>query len=278
VAGVTVALFTAVYLKVEVLEVRVPRSWNGSWEAVSVQVLPPASRVWLAAMVVVALVIAPVPEEVVTAAPDPSPNVSLSKFQAVLPPKLPVPSRRNVPPVIFMVPLPVTFPPFTVMFPVPERVPEEAVRSPATVKLVFAVTEPAIERLLNVNTLLLTIEPPVMVIVPAVGARVLVAFTVSAPLTEKEDAGCELGVSEMVSPLNVRVPAFVIPHPVVDMVTVPPEAESEPLPPTESVPETEKLAEVVIEAEAEIARAEKLRVPAFTIEAVPCIVTLPPGA
>ena len=68
------------------------------------------------------------------------------------------------------------FPPFTF-------------KVPLTEKLAEVVVVPVTVRLLKVRTLLLTIDPPVIVMVPAVGAKVLLAFTVKAPLTEKLEVG-----------------------------------------------------------------------------------------
>ena len=70
--------------------------------------------------------------------------------------------------------------------------PVPTVKAPLTPKLLAVVTvaELAIERLLKVNVPELTMELPLfMVIVPAVGAKVLRALTVNAPLTENELVG-----------------------------------------------------------------------------------------
>ena len=96
-----------------------------------VQVLPLASKVWLAAMVRILLtVIPPAPVAVVVVAPAPSPKVRLLNVQAVAPPKFPAVSTRNVPPVKLIAPFPVTSPPLTVRLEVPDKVPAVMVKSP----------------------------------------------------------------------------------------------------------------------------------------------------
>jgi len=63
---------------------------------------------------------------------------------------------------------------------------------------------------------------PVIVIVPAVGASVCDALTVSRPETPKFAVGCVDGVPAIVKPLNVNVPPLVIVQPVPFNETVPP--------------------------------------------------------
>ena len=60
---------------------------------------------------------------VVVATPIPSPICRFLKFQSVFPPKLPVPSKRKVPLVRLMMPLPVASPPLTLIEFVPASVP-----------------------------------------------------------------------------------------------------------------------------------------------------------
>ena len=110
--------------------------------------------------------------------------------------------------------------------------------------------------------MLLTIEPPIIVMVPAVGARVLLAFTVKAPETEKDDVGWAEGVSEIVRPLKTNVLELVIPQPVVAIVIVPPDGEKlAEEAPTARVPLTEKLELVVTVAPAATVRLLKVSVP-----------------
>ena len=78
-------------------------------------------------------------------------------------------------------------------------VPVEAVKLPETlsvlliVKSLAVVAVPETVRLLKTRLVvappLLTMEPPVIVIVPSVGAKVLPLLTVKAPLTKKLDVG-----------------------------------------------------------------------------------------
>lgn len=118
------------------------------------------------------------------------------------------------------------------------------VKVPFTVKLLDVVTvaEPAIARLLNVSTPELTIdEPSFMVMVLAVGARVLELFTVNAPATLNELEGCVLGVSAIVKPLNTSVPELEIVQLAVLSVIVPPVGERLPLTPIVKTPFTVQL-------------------------------------
>src|SRR3989344_3578271 len=83
-----------------------------------------------------ATVMLPAPVLVEVAAPAPSPKVRFAKVQPVAPPKLPVPSKRKVPSVRFINPLPVTLPPMTERFFVPDKVPAVIVKLPLEVALV----------------------------------------------------------------------------------------------------------------------------------------------
>jgi hypothetical protein len=83
---------------------------------------------------------------------------------------------------------------------------------------------PAIVKPLKVSVPLFVIPHPVpvIVIVPAVGVSVVLAFTVSVPLTEKFAEGCVVGVTAIVKPLKVSTLLFVIAHAVPAIVMVPP--------------------------------------------------------
>ena len=74
-----------------------------------------------------------------------------------------------------------------------ERLPPETFRVALTVKSEEVVVAPVIVRLLKTRLVvappLLTIEPPVKVIVPEVGARVIPVLTVNVPDTEKLAVG-----------------------------------------------------------------------------------------
>ena len=72
----------------------------------------------------------------------PVPKIRVLKDQAVVPPKLPVPVRVNIPPVRFMVPLPVALPPETFIFWVPSKEPAVTVRFPDTSTVAFGVQSP----------------------------------------------------------------------------------------------------------------------------------------
>jgi len=73
------------------------------------------------------------------------------------------------------------------------RLPPETFKVPLTVKSLEVEVVPLTVKLLKTKLVvalpLLTIEPPVMVIVPSVGAKVLPLLTVKAPETEKLDVG-----------------------------------------------------------------------------------------
>ena len=73
------------------------------------------------------------------------------------------------------------------------RLPPETFSVLLTVKSLEVLGLPVIVRLLKTKLLvdppLLTIEPPVKVIVPSVGAKVLPLLIVKAPLTEKSFVG-----------------------------------------------------------------------------------------
>ena len=67
--------------------------------------LLPASKTWFEATVKAPFAVtSPLPEALEVAEPLPSPKVKLLKVQLPLPPKLPVPSTKNVPPVRLIVP------------------------------------------------------------------------------------------------------------------------------------------------------------------------------
>ena len=150
---------------------------------------------------------------------------------------------------------------------------------PATEKLLELVVMPAKVRLLKTKLFvappLLAIEPPVMVMVPAVGAKVLPELTVKAPATEKLAEGWLVGVPAMVKPANVRILLLVIPQPVPAKVMVPVGInDCEAL--TVKVPEIEKLAEGCEEGVPSIVSPLKVSVPLLTMfQLVPVIVTVP---
>ena len=113
-----------------------------------------------------------------------------------------------------------------------------------------------------------------MVIVPPLGAKVTKELTVKAPPTLKLTFDWEVGVAEMVSPENVSVPVFVMVHPVVAIVMVPPEAIKLPAE-TFKAAFILKLEEVVIVPV--IVRPENIRVPVLVIVLLaPDIVIVPP--
>ena len=110
-------------------------------------------------------------------------------------------------------------------------VPPEGERLPETFKVLLIVKSlevlvvPLTVRLLKTKFVvlppLLTIEPPVMVIVPAVGAKVFPELMVKAPEIEKSAVGWEEGVSAMVKPEKTRVPELLIAQDVPVIVMVP---------------------------------------------------------
>ncbi|MGA2622848.1 MAG: hypothetical protein ABSF91_03265, partial [Bacteroidota bacterium] len=133
------------------------------------------------------------------------------------------------PPLLVAVPLTVrllkvSVPEFDIEPPVIVTVPAEG----ANTLLEFTVSPPAIEKLAegcvvgvptivnpqNVSVLLFVIPHPVpdIEIVPAVGASVVLALTVSIPVTEKFAVGCVVGVPAIVKLLKVSTLLFVIAH------------------------------------------------------------------
>ena len=137
----------------------------------------------------------------------------------------------------------------------------------------------AIVRLLNVNVLLFVIPEVTadMVIVPAVGARVVLAFTVNTAATEKLVAGCAVGVPTIVNPLNVSVPLFVTPHAVPDIEIVPAVGAKVVVTLTVSVPVTEKFAVGWVVGVPAIVKPLKVSTLLLVIaHVVPVIVTVPP--
>ena len=116
-----------------------------------------------------------------------------------------------------------------------------------------------------------------IVIVPAVGARVVLAFTVNTATTEKLAAGWVEGVPAIVSPLNVIAPMFVIPHPVPVMVIVPAVGASVMPELTVNIPLTEKLAAVCVVGVAATVNPLKVKVPLFVMpQPTADIVIVPP--
>ena len=152
------------------------------------------------------------------------------------------------------------------------------VKAPPTEKLAPDCDDgvPAIVSPLNVNVPELADRPPVpfMVMVPAVGARVVEPLTVSAPPTEKLVLDCDDGVSAMVNPLNVNVPELTMDQPVPVMVIVP-RGEKFPLEFTVSAPAMLKLLEVVTVAEAAMVNPWNVNVPELLIDDPLFIVTVP---
>ena len=114
---------------------------------------------------------------------------------------------------------------------------------------------------MSVLLLVIAQAVPVKVIVPAVGARVLFAFTVNVPATLKELVGWVVGVSEMVSELKTKVPELVMPQEVVAMVIVPLEGEKLADEPLAKVPAMLKELAVETVAEPAVVRLKKVKVP-----------------
>jgi hypothetical protein len=137
----------------------------------------------------------------------------------------------------------------------------------------------AIVRLLSANVPLLVIPEVAadMVIVPAVGARVVLPFTVNTAATEKFAVGCVEGVPAIVSPLNVNVPLFVIPQPVPVIVTAPAVGASVMPELTVNIPLTEKLAAVCVVGVDATVNPIKVNVPLFVMpQPTADIVIVPP--
>ena len=121
--------------------------------------------------------------------------------------------------------------------------------------------------MLNVNVPL-SVIPEVaadIVIVPPVGARVVLGFTVNTAATEKFAVGCVEGVPAIVNPLNVNVPLLLIPQPVPVIVIAPAVGASVMPEFTVNIPLTEKLAAVCVVGVTAIVNPLKAKVPLFVI-------------
>ena len=157
--------------------------------------------------------------------------------------------------------------------------PELTVNVPATEKLFAVETAPLVVSDENAKTpdAPTAMEPPVfIVIVPDDGERFALVPRVSAPPTLKfvdADAVTEL---PRVSPLNMSVPPILlIAAPVVERVTVPPEAVNVAPDATENFVPTEKLLDVVTVAPAAMEIVLSVSVPEFAIELPLFIVIVP---
>ena len=122
----------------------------------------------------------------------------------------------------------------------------------------------------------MTIDPPLIVIVPADGIKAFPVLMVNAPATEKEVVGCDEGVSEIVKPLKVNVPELTMDHPVPDIVMVPEDGVRVTPLLTVNAPATEKEAVGWDEGVPEIVKPLNVNVPKLAIDQpVPDIVMVP---
>jgi hypothetical protein len=128
----------------------------------------------------------------------------------------------------------------------------------------------------NDNVPLFVIVAPLIVTVPAVGAKVVDPFTVKGPAIEKLVPGCVDGVPAIVKALNVNVPEFETPQPVPVIVIVPAVGANVVEPFTVSVPATKKLSVGCVDGVPAIVNPLNVNVPPLVIvQAVPVNVTVP---
>jgi len=151
---------------------------------------------------------------------------------------------------------------------------------PAVLKPPEAVVVPPIVALLKASVPLLLMDDPLFsVIVPPLGEKFTLPFTVNAPPTAKLVLYCDcaVGVAAIVNPLKVsEVPLFEMVDPTADMVTVPAEGLNVAVELFVRVPATLKLLEVVTVAPEAIVSPENTSVPLFAIDDPLFIVIVPP--
>ena len=135
----------AVYENGALSALNVPLERNGVPALVRTHGAPPAFNVSLDAIVRIFVIVVVAVDTFVLDALVPPPKVRLANCQGLVPPKFPVPFNWNMPPVIAIVPLPVTPPEETIISPVPESVPAVIVSAFAVVVAVpvaFVSTHP----------------------------------------------------------------------------------------------------------------------------------------